>query len=216
MKHIQLMLLVTVAAGAGLSYRPADARAATCNITFSDSFGMVAMPEAQAIGFALSPYYNNRCAEIGFTFKVDQTGGTDYGHFHFWADDPTVTCTTTTPAWPDGVMGRRNGTTCVAVNPFTTSRLISTHTSDHWMRIRNLTASQQAWRATQILVKTDQPILVLIENTDGTFWQYTNLTKGTWNLFNNGKKAKTAWVRNQNLAAGQGISFDNFVVEGPI
>jgi len=170
------------------------------------------MPAAQAIGFATAPFYTQVCGGIAIpnAFKVDESGGSIFGHFHIAADDPTVNCFTTNATWPSGVMGRQIGAgPCVAINPLTTSRYVAVHTTTQWIRVR--TASTTKWRATQIKVMGTVSVKVLVEQTDGTWWQFTDLTPGIWNLGNTGKFAKNAFVQNQSTA-GAPMSFDNFVV----
>jgi hypothetical protein len=148
---------------------------------------------------------------------VDESGGQIAGHYHFWSDDPSVNCFTTSNAWPNGVMGKDNGTsTCTAVDPLGQSRDVATHGSAYWVRIRNVTATNLAWRAMKIKVKGTKEVRVKIDNTDGTWWQYTHLTPGTWTLLPNGHKAKTAWVMTQDPNAGTPPTFDDFMIAGPL
>jgi len=208
--RLQLTFVLT---GLGLLFG-STAHATTCTIGFSQSSGLNAMPAAQAYGFATAPWYTAICGGSNFvnTFLVDENGGDVFNHYHIWAEDPTVNCFTTSSAWPEGVMGRQVGTgPCVAVNPLTTSREAGVHTTTHWLRIRSNNANR--WRATQIQVLGTEPVRVLLEQANGTFWQYTNLTPGTWNLSSTGQFAKNAWVMNQTTATGVPMSFDNFVVD---
>jgi hypothetical protein len=196
--------------------RAAKAQTPSCTIAFSDPTGMSILPYTQAYGFAQSPWYYNWCSALGVWFYVDEDsrGGPLAGHYHFWADDPSVNCVTTNSSWPNGVMGRQVGYgPCNAVDPIHTSRQATPHDPGYMIRIQNLSTSQ-SWRATQITVRSGPPVRVLLQNTDGTFWQYTNLTPGVWNLLPNGHNAIFAWVMNQNSTPVQPITFDNFVVQG--
>jgi hypothetical protein len=189
----------------------------SCTIRFSQSNVISNMSFYQALGFADSPWYKNHCSDLGWNFKVDESGGAIAGHYHFWADDPAVNCVAFTNTWPNGVMGKDNNTnTCTAVDPLAESRNAQPHGAGYWIRIRNVTSTDLAWRVTQIKVRGTKEARVLLDNTDGTWWEYTHLTPGTWNLLDNGHKAKTAWVMNQNPNAAQPMAFDNFVIAGPL
>jgi len=189
----------------------------TCTIGFGQSSALANMTFYQAYGFAEAPWYKHKCSTLGWSFKVDDSGGTIAGHYHFWSDDPAVNCYTTSSAWPNGVMGKDHGTsTCTAVDPLQESRDVTTHGSTYWIRIRNVTSTSQAWRATKIKVKGTKEIRVKLDNTDGTWWEYTHLTPGlTWTLLPNGHNAETAWVMDQNQGAITPPTFDNFEIAGP-
>jgi hypothetical protein len=207
------MKVLTFAAACASVFAATAAHAATCSIGFSQSSVLNAMPASQAAGYASSPWYNAICGGANFVnrFLVDEGGGSIHGIYIIWADDPTVNCFTTTPTWPSGVMGRtQSNGSCVAVNPLLTSRMATGHAPTQWIRIRATNANR--WRPTQLKVLGKEVGKVLVEHTDGTFWQYTNLTPGLWNLGSTGKFAKTAWVMNQNTAVIGSVSFDNFIV----
>lgn len=207
----RLGLTLSLACAGVFSANSADA--VTCPIGFNQSTVLRSMPAAQAYGFALAPWYSAICGGMNFVdrFVVDENGGSINGHYHIWAEDPTVNCFTTTSTWPDGVMGRQSGSgACVAVDPFMTPRTAAVHLTSHWLRVRSTNSNR--WRPIGIKVLGTAAIKVLVEHTDGTFWQYTNLTPGTWGLGVTGKFAKNAWVMNQNTN-GSPMSFDNFVVD---
>jgi hypothetical protein len=209
--------LSVIAATVGILIGSGSARASfsSCTIAFSDYTGLQILPFQQAYGFAASPWYYNFCGTMGLWFNVDANGGPPSGHYHLWADDPTVNCVTTNATWPNGVMGRMVGNgPCNAVNPLTTSRSATPHQAGFQIRVQNLSTTDP-WRPTQILIRSGTA-RVLLQHNDGTWWEYTNLTPGTWNLVPNGHKAISAWVMNQNPDPLAAITFDNLVVEGPL
>jgi len=185
-----------------------EASATPCVIGFSDRTGLKRMPD-QAIGFAEAPWYTNVCGGIAVPvqFLVDENGGTIENHFHVGPDDPTINCFTTNATYPNGVMGRTVNGSCVAVDPLATSRFVTFHHATQFVRVS--TGPSIRWRATGITVKGTQPLRVLVEQADGTFWQFTNLTPGAWNLGNTGKLAKQIWIMNQDSSSGTPGSFDD-------
>ena len=207
-----MKILAFAAACASVFAAATTAHAASCTIGFSQSSPLNAMPPVQAAGYAQAPWYSAICGGADFInrFLVDEGGGSIHGTYIIWADDPTVNCFTTTPTWPAGVMGRQQGASCIAVNPLLTSRAATSHAPTQWIRIR--ATNNNRWRPAQLKVMGPEVARVLVEHTDGTYWQYTNLTPGVWNLASTGKFAKTAWVMNQNSAVIGGVTFDNFVV----
>jgi hypothetical protein len=220
MKTISRLAAVAVVGACLLVGRAANAQGLnTCNIDFADQTGLSILPYYQAYGFAASPWYYNWCGGLGVWFNVNENsynGGPLAGHFHIPPEDTSISCFTTDSAWPNGVLGRPGpGGTCNPINPLTTPRTALPHTAGYMVRVQNLSTSQ-AWEATQIRVVAGSPaVRVLLQNTDGTWWQYTNLTPGTWNLIPNGHYAINGWIMNQDLTdPGPPINFDNLVITG--
>jgi hypothetical protein len=204
------MKILALAAACASLLAATTAHATTCSIGFSQSGPLSALPAIHAAGYAQAPWYSAICGGANFVnrFLVDDNGGA--GFHLLWADDPTINCLAFNATWPQGVMGRQ-GASCVPVNPLTTSRMAGTHGPTQYIRIRATNSNR--WRPTQLKVMGPETAKVLVEHTDGTWWQYTNLTPGVWNLASTGKFARNAWVTNQNTNVIGGISFDNFVVD---
>lgn len=211
MTAIQLRRLALAGAlASALTLSTAAAHASTCSITFGQTSGMRWMPASHAYGIAAAPYFTSICAGANYfnQFNFDENV---YNHYHFWADDPTVNCLTTTATWPNGVMGRQSaGGGCVAVDPYATNRNITAHSATHQIRIHATNSNR--WRPSQIKVLGTTAARVIVEHTDGTWWYYINLTPGVWNLASTGKYARNAWVVSESPNGGP-VWFDNVVVD---
>jgi hypothetical protein len=183
----------------GLFLTTANANAQSCVISFSDSFGLSLLDPSMAYGF-MSPgggviWYYNQCGGPSSDnwLYVDEDpgggfpGGTEYGHFHIPFADPTINCFTTTPTYPLGVMGKQPslGSPCVAINPLNKPRTLLPHRPDGVLRIRYLAHTGDPLRyllPNTIRVIGPTPVSVLFQAANGSWWVWSNLTAGTWNL----------------------------------
>jgi hypothetical protein len=174
------------------------ANAQSCVISFSDSFGLTLLDPSMAYGF-MAPgggvvwYYNECGAGSDNWLYLDEDpdggfpGGVEYGHFHIPFADPTVNCFTTTATYPLGVMGKQSspGDPCVAINPLNKPRTLLPHRPDGILRIRYLAHSGDPLRyllpnAVRVIGPT--PVSVLFQAANGSWWVWSNLTAGSWNL----------------------------------
>lgn len=216
MKH-PLKTFACIAASVAVFGTAHAALAFNCTLGFGQVEALNAMPYEQAYGFASSPWYKNSCSIFDppypppAYFLIDEPAG---GHYHITPDDPTISCFTTNATWPNGVFGRPSGSSCVAVDPLRTSRTATAHTGASQIRVRLTSGTAIPWRPSQITVKGSVAAQVLVEQTDGTWWSYTNLGAGTSNLFSNGKAAKQVLITNQNTANGP-TSWDNLKLSTP-
>lgn len=187
----------------------AEARAQSCVISFSESFGLTLLDPSMAYGF-MSPggglvwYYDECGAGSDNWLYLDEDaaggfpGGVEYGHFHIPFVDPTINCFTTTATYPLGVMGKQAApaSPCVAINPLNKPRTLLPHRPDGVLRIRYLAHSGDPLRyllPTSIRVIGPTPVSVLFQAANGSWWTWSNLTAGTWNL-NGGLPARRAFV----------------------
>jgi len=175
-----------------------EASAQSCVITFSDDFGLTLIDPSMAYGF-LSPagnliWYYNECdagSDNWLYLDEDTPGGfpagLEYGHFHIPFVDPTINCFTTNASYPAGVVGRQasSGAPCVAVNPLVGPRTLLPHRRPGVLRIRYLAHTGDPLRyllPNRIRVIGSEPVSVLFQAADGSWWHWTGLTEGTWNL----------------------------------
>ncbi|MES1184493.1 MAG: hypothetical protein ABUL60_11800 [Myxococcales bacterium] len=187
------------------------AQANNCAIGYGYGQSLKNMSYKQAYGL-FENIYQEWCpsmSSVGTYFRLTE-GANAVGHMHFWADDPTVTCIAYTATWPNGVMGR--GSPCVAVDPLTTSREVSFHTSIQQAKIAP-TGATYRWRVSSIQIRGTVSAQVIVQQTDGTWWTFNNLTPGVWNLGSTGVGASAFFVQNQNSADGSHVTFDNTTVQ---
>lgn len=191
MKTISVLVL-------GLFLYASEAQAQTCTVAFTDDFGLSLIDPSMAYGF-LAPggglvwYYNECGAGSNNWLYLDEDpaggypAGSAYGHFHIPFADPAVNCFTTTGSYPAGIMGRQasSGSPCVAVNPLTEPRTLYPHRRPGVLRVRYLAHTGDPLRyllPNRIRVLGSQPVSVLFQASDGSWWSWNGLTAGTWNL----------------------------------
>jgi hypothetical protein len=177
----------------------AEAKAQSCVISFSDTFGLSLLDPSMAYGF-MSPgagviWYYNQCggpsSDNWLYLDEDPSGGypagTAYGHFHIPFIDPSINCFTTTPTYPAGVMGKQAsmGSPCVAIDPYGKPRSLIPHYPDGVLRIRYLAHTGEPLRyllPNSIRVIGPTPVSVLFQAANGGWWVWSNLTASTWAL----------------------------------
>jgi hypothetical protein len=177
----------------------AEANAQSCDISFSDSFGLSLIDPSMAYGFMYPGggvvWYYNQCggssSDNWLYFDEDPAGGfpagAGYGHFHIPFTDPAINCFTFTSTYPAGVMGKRTSSSapCVAINPYNKPRSLLPHHPDGVLRIRYLASSGEPLRyllPNKIRVIGPTPVSVLFQASDGSWWVWSDLTAGNWIL----------------------------------
>jgi hypothetical protein len=181
----------------GLFLYASEARAQSCVITMSDHFGLTLVDPSMAYGF-LAPggglvWYYNECgsgSDNWLYLDEDAPGGFPaslaYGHFHIPFADLTINCYTSNATYPAGVMGRQvPGSPCVAVNPLAGPRTLLPHRRSGVLRIRYLAHTGDPLRyllPNGIRIIGSEPVSVLFQAANGSWWHWTGLTEGTWNL----------------------------------
>jgi len=160
--------------------------------------------------------YRERCGSRGYV-NVEEAPIGKYGHFHLMFQDDSLA---TTPCFADpgdgygAGFGRGTSGSCTAADWKHEPRFAAGHTEDHFMRVwidDRVTHDPRIFDIASIYVRGPASAEIWFQKSDGSWWYWSSLAPGRWNLSAYTYDIKGLYVK---AASGSGtsVSFDDVVV----
>jgi hypothetical protein len=198
----------------GLKTQSTAFAATSCSIAFADYIGLLILPDRAGHTFASSPYYIQGCGSGWVHVKENDVArygsswGSSYNHYHLMYEKGAY-CITGNGGW-----GYLSGNSCIAIaDPALEPRYLASHYGNQWIRIYVYKSGvpEMTFDFKSIRVKGTQGIKLWFRKADGSWWYWSNLGPGTWNVAPYAAGIREILIRASNNSTSS-YSFDDVVV----
>ena len=194
----------------------ANARIASTTdfVDFNDEMALTIIPDYAASTFATAPFYIQQVGSAWVHVKENNSGNykaafmSNYGHYHLSYQN-FVPCITS-----NGQFGKPSGGGCASINPVKEPRVLDTHDGYQWIKIYAYDYDSPSRIFDLLGIKvTKGPIQLWFKKSNGTWYHWSSIGVGTWNLSAYSTSIKEVLIGS--TGNNGSIGFDNVKVTMP-